>query len=108
VEKILAAGLDEAVVNGDDTKALLEISDAETRKRGEGFIAELPDGTKRERMRLVFNLYMKGKNIEMVMAGANVSKGSVLFCSSPRPHPQPLSNPIREVGVRLSLPIRER
>jgi len=75
VEKILVAGLDEAVVNGDDTKTLLEISDAETRKRGEGFIAELPDGTKRERMGLVFN--MEGKNIEMVMAGANVSKGSV-------------------------------
>ena len=77
VKKILAAGLGEAVVNGDDTKALLEVSDVETRKRGEGFIAKLPDGTKRERMGLVFKLYMEGKNIEAVMAGGKVSKGSV-------------------------------
>ena len=77
VKKILAAALGEAVVNGDNTKGLLKVSDAETRKRGEGFIAKLPDGTKRERMGLVFKLYMEGKNIEAVMAGAKVSKGSV-------------------------------
>jgi len=77
VKKILTAGLGETVVNGNDTKGLLKVSDAETRKRGEGFIAKLPDGTKRERMELVFNLYMEGKNIEAVMAGAKVSKGSV-------------------------------
>jgi integrase len=77
VKKILAAGLGEAVVNGDDTKTLLEVSDAETRKRGEGFIAKLPNGTKRERMGLVFKLYMEGKNIEAVVASAKVSKGSV-------------------------------
>ena len=77
VKKILAAGLGEAVVNGDDTKVLFEASNAETRKRGEGFIAKLPEGTKRERMGLVFKFYMDGKNIEAVMAGAKVSKGSV-------------------------------
>ena len=77
VKKILAAGLGETVVNGNDTKGLLKVSGAETRKRGEGFIAKLPDGTKRERVGLVFKLYMDGKNIEAVMAGAKVSKGSV-------------------------------
>jgi len=75
VKKVLAAGLGEAVV--DDTKVLLKVSDEEARKRGEDFIAKLPDGTKRERMGLVFKLYMEGTNIKAVMAGAKVSKGSV-------------------------------
>jgi integrase len=77
VKKVLAAGLGEAVVDGDDTKALLKVSDAETRKRGEGFIAKLPDGAKRDRMGLVFKFYMDGQNIQAVMAAVNVSKGSV-------------------------------
>jgi len=63
VKKVLAAGLGEAVVDGDDTKVLLKVSDEEARKRGEDFIAKLPDGTKRERMGLVFKLYMEGKKL---------------------------------------------
>ena len=77
VKKILAVGLGEAVDDGEKTKALPEVSDAEARKRGEDFIAKLPEGEKRGRMAAVFKLYMEGKNIEMVMAGTNVSKGSV-------------------------------
>jgi hypothetical protein len=75
VKKVLAAGLGEAVV--DDTKVLLKVSDEEARKRGEDFIATLPDAAKRERMGLVFKLYMEGKNIEAVTAGAKASKGGV-------------------------------
>jgi hypothetical protein len=77
VKKILAVGLGKAVDDGEETKALPEVSDAEARTRGHDFIAEQPEGEKRERMAAVFNLYMEGKNIETVMAGANVSKGSV-------------------------------
>src|SRR5208283_3437046 len=40
VKKVLAAGLGEAVVDGDDTKVLLKVSDEEARKRGEDFIAK--------------------------------------------------------------------
>jgi len=77
VKKVLAVGLGEAVDDGDGTKALPEISNEEARKRGEAFIAKLPEGTKRERMAAVFKLYLEGQNIEAVMAGAQVSKGSV-------------------------------
>ncbi len=77
VKKILAVGLGEAVADGDETKALPEISTDEARKRGEDFISKLPEGEKRARMATVFKLYMDGNNIAAVMAGANVSKGSV-------------------------------
>ena len=77
VKKILAVGLGEAVAEGEETKALPEISTDESRKRGEEFIAKLPEGEKRTRMATVFKLYMDGQNIQAVMAAANVSKGSV-------------------------------
>jgi hypothetical protein len=77
VKKVLAVGLGEAVANGDDSKALPEVSTDEARKRGEAFIAKLPEGEKRSRMASVFKLYMDGGNIAAVMAGAKVSKGSV-------------------------------
>jgi len=77
VKKILAVGLGEAVANDDDSKALPEVSTDEARKRGEAFIAKLPEGEKRSRMASVFKLYMDGQNIQAVMASANVSKGSV-------------------------------
>ncbi len=77
VKKILAVGLGEPVVEAGETKALPEISTDEARKRGENFIAKLPEGEKRSRMAAVFKLYMDGNNIAAVMAGANVSKGSV-------------------------------
>ena len=77
VKKVLAVGLGEAVANGDDSKALPEVSSDEARKRGESFIAKLPEGEKRVRMAAVFKLYMDGGNIAAVMAGAKVSKGSV-------------------------------
>jgi integrase len=77
VKKILTVALSEAVDDADGTKALPEVSSEEARKRGEVFIAKLPEGTKRERMTAVFKLYLEGQNIEAVMAGAKVSKGSV-------------------------------
>ena len=55
----------------------LRVSDEEARKRGEEYIATLPEGEKRARMAAVFKLYMDGQNIQAVMAAANVSKGSV-------------------------------
>jgi integrase len=77
VKKILAVVLGEAVADGDETKTLPEVSNLEAQKRGEEFIAKLPEGEKRSRMAAVFKLYMEGKNIEAVMASAKVSKGSV-------------------------------
>jgi len=77
VKKILAVGLGEPVADVEETKVLPEISTDEARKRGENFIAKLPEGDKRARMATVFKLYMDGNNIAAVMAGANVSKGSV-------------------------------
>jgi len=77
VKKILAVGLGEPVIEAGETKTLPEISTDEARKRGENFIAKLPEGEKRSRMAAVFKLYMDGQNIQAVMAAANVSKGSV-------------------------------
>jgi integrase len=80
VKKILAVGLGqenaECGMRNAET-VLPEISTDEARKRGEDFIAKLPEGEKRSRMAAVFKLYMDGNNIAAVMAGANVSKGSV-------------------------------
>jgi hypothetical protein len=54
-----------------------QVSTEETRKRGDAYIATLPEGEKRSRMAAVFNLYMDGQNIQTVMVAVNVSKGSV-------------------------------
>ena len=78
VKKILAAGLKQKPEDGGrKAEALPEVSDAEARKRGEALIARLPEGEKRTRMATVFKLYMDGLNIQAVMTGAKVSKGSV-------------------------------
>ena len=77
VKKILAVGLGEPVVEVGETKVLPALSTEETRKRGEAYIAKLPEGEKRSRMAAVFKLYMDGQNIQTVMAAVNVSKGSV-------------------------------
>ena len=77
VKKILAVGLGEAATGDEKAKALPVVSDTEVRKRGEEFIAKLPEDEKRLRMAAVFKLYLEGKNIETVMAGVKVSKGSV-------------------------------
>jgi len=77
VKKILAVGLGEPVIDTEETKALLELSTEETQKRGEAYIAALPDGEKRTRMSAVFRHYTAGNNIQSVMAAVNVSKGSV-------------------------------
>jgi integrase len=84
VKKILAVGLGESVPDG-PSKAesgkqkfeIEQVSTDETRKRGDTYIAKLPEGEKRSRMAAVFKLYMDGQNIQAVMAAANVSKGSV-------------------------------
>src|SRR5208282_2661257 len=77
VKKVLAVGLGEPVVEAGETEALPELSTEETRKRGEAFIAKLPEGEKRTRMAAVFRNYSEGNNIQAVMAAFNVSKGSV-------------------------------
>jgi integrase len=77
VKKVLAEGLGEMANEAGEVKALPEISNDEIRKRGEAHIATLPEGNKRTRMATVFRLYMDGKNIKLVLAEANVSKGSV-------------------------------
>ena len=76
VKKILAVGLGEPA-DERRRKTLPEVSETEARKRGEAYIATLPEGEKRTRMATVFKLYMDGQNIQAVMAAANVSKGSV-------------------------------
>ena len=77
VKKILAVALGEPVVEAEDTTGLPTLSTEETRKRGEAYIATLPEVEKRARLTAVFKLYMDGGNIAAVMAGAKVSKGSV-------------------------------
>src|SRR5665213_813180 len=77
VKKILAVGLGEPVVEAGETKSLPELSTEETRKRGEAYIATLPEGDKHARMAAVFKFYMDGQNIQAVMVAVNVSKGSV-------------------------------
>jgi hypothetical protein len=77
VKKILAVSLGVPVVEAGEMKALPEPSTEETRKRGEAFIAKLPEGEKRTRMAAVFRNYSEGNNIQAVMAAVNVSKGSV-------------------------------
>jgi integrase len=77
VKKILAVGLGEPVVEAEDAKALPTFSTVETRKRGEAYIATLPEGEKRARLSAVFKFYMDGQNIQAVMSAVNVSKGSV-------------------------------
>jgi len=77
VKKILAVALGEPVVEAEDTTGLPTLSTEETRKRGEAYIATLPEVEKRPRLTAVFKLYMDGGNIAAVMAGAKVSKGSV-------------------------------
>ena len=77
VKKILAVALGEPVVEAEDTTGLPTLSTEETRKRGEAYIATLPEVEKRARLTAVFKLYMDGGNIAAGRAGAKVSKGSV-------------------------------
>jgi len=60
-----------------ETEALPELSVDETRRLGLEYIANMPNGTKANRMKAVFESYMDGKNINDVMACTEVSKGSV-------------------------------
>ena len=71
VKRVLAVGL-RKFVSTEARPALLTVSSEESLKRGEAYIATLPEGVKRERRAQVFKLYMEGKNIKTV----KVSKGS--------------------------------
>ena len=75
VKRVLAAGLGK-LTPAEASPALLTVSTEEALKRGESYIATLPEGAKRERIANVFKLYMEGKNIKTAMATAQVSKGS--------------------------------
>ena len=75
VKKVLAAGLSK-LLPAEGKPALLTVSTEEALKRGEAFLATLPEGVKRDRITNVFRLYMDGKNIKTVIATAKVSKGS--------------------------------
>lgn len=74
VKKVLAVALGGVEAAG---VALPEVSEAETRRRGQEFVAGLPDSDKKQRMLAVFNAYMDGKKSGEVAAAADVSKGSV-------------------------------
>jgi hypothetical protein len=74
VKKVLAVALGGVEAAAE---ALPEVSEAETRQRGQVFIASLPDSDKKQRMLAVFNAYMDGKKSGEVAAAADVSKGSV-------------------------------
>jgi integrase len=73
VKKILAVAL-----GGTETaaEALPELPAEEAMRNGDGYIASLPDGPRKERMQVVFNHYMSGKKLCEVVALAGVSKGS--------------------------------
>ena len=76
VKKILVTAL-----GGMDGKAVAQdvlttVSAEEARERGLAYIAKLPDGAKKERMKRVFELYVSGKRLRDVVTAAGVSKGS--------------------------------
>ena len=77
VKKVLAVAL--GVDQGDekDENALPVVSSDEARERGREYIAKLPDGAKKERMKAIFDLYMTGKKLCLVADELGVSKGTV-------------------------------
>jgi integrase len=78
VKKILAVALGRTTEDGGlKSVATPEMGEAEVRKRGEDYIARLPEGEKRERMGTVFRSYMDGKKVCDVAEANEVSKGSV-------------------------------
>lgn len=74
VKKVLAVALGGVEAA---TDALPEVSGDEARRRGNEFVARLPESDKKQRMLAVFNAYMDGKKTCDVVAAAGVSKGSV-------------------------------
>jgi len=74
VKKILAVALGGV---GTAADALPELPIEEARQSGNDYIAGLPEGRKKERMQIVFNHYMSGKQGCEVAALVGVSKGSV-------------------------------
>jgi integrase len=74
VKKVLAAALREP---SKEIETLPEVSDEEARRRGQTYIAGIPNIEKRERMRIIFDLYMDRKPTKEILAGCDVSKGSV-------------------------------
>jgi hypothetical protein len=62
---------------GTSADALPELPTEEARRSGNGHIAGLPEGRKKERMQIVFNHYMSGIPGCEVAALVGVSKGSV-------------------------------
>jgi hypothetical protein len=74
VKKILAMALGGAQKISDE---LPKLSDEEVKQRGEAYIADLPDGGKKDRMKTVFDHYVGGEKACKVATLAGVSKGSV-------------------------------
>jgi integrase len=74
VKKILAMALGGAQKISDE---LPKFSAEEVTQRGEAYIASLPDGPKKDRMKTVFDHYVGGKKACEVASLAGVSKGSV-------------------------------
>jgi integrase len=74
VKKILAVAL-----GGKETKSNVPpaLPAEEVKERGNSYIASLPDGQKKDRMKTVFDHYAGGKKTCEVVALAGVSKGSV-------------------------------
>jgi integrase len=66
-----------ADTDGTQGTARPTVSEDVARKRGEAYIAQLPDGEKRWRMAAVFAEYMSGKKLCDVATSLGVSKGSV-------------------------------
>jgi integrase len=79
VKKVLALALSCRAENGREKAEVLlpAISDEEARCRGHVYIAGIGNPEKRERMKIVFDAYMDGKSLKEVLAGCDVSKGSV-------------------------------
>jgi len=75
-KKVLAMALNESPEGENGTKALPEVSDEETRRRGLEYISKVGNPEKRERMQRVFELYMDGKTFQEVVEATGVSKGS--------------------------------
>jgi integrase len=74
VKKVLAVAL-----GGAETisNALPEVPAEEVRRRGESYIASLPDGERKSRMKDVFDNYMAGKKTCEAAEISSVSRGSV-------------------------------
>ncbi len=76
VRKVLAMALREDGDDLDDEKLLPEVTPAELLRRGHEYLTTLPNSSKGEHMKTVFDLYASGKRLCEAVAVTGVSKGS--------------------------------